>query len=146
MTMRVAMGAVAAGVMALTTLLGAQDTKPVPRDSVRVYVPGCSKNQVFTAGRRAEDQPAGSSIPEGTHLRIAGPRKLISEIRAHEGSRIEITGLIKRGQDLGGTRLGGGVTIGGGAPVAGGSGMPTPGAGQIVIDVEGWRPLPGECD
>lgn len=130
--------------VALASVLAAQDTRPVPRDSVRIFVPGCSKGQVFTAGRRAEDQPAGSSVPPGTHLRMAGPRKLINEIRAREGTRIEITGLIKRGQDIGGTQLGG-VRINGGPPVAGG-GMPTPGAGQLVIDVEGWRPLPGECD
>ncbi|MGE3519129.1 MAG: hypothetical protein AB7J63_09270 [Vicinamibacterales bacterium] len=131
--------------LALVPAVQAQDTKPVPRDSVRIYVPGCSKGQVFTAGRRAEDQPAGSSVPVGTHLRMAGPKKLIAEIKAREGTRVEITGLIKRGQDIGGTRLGG-VRITGGPPVAGGAGIPTPGSSQLIIDVEGWRPLPGECE
>ena len=42
-----------------------QEQKPVPKDSVRVMVPGCSKNYVFTAGRAAEDQPGGTAVPEG---------------------------------------------------------------------------------
>ncbi len=126
----------------------AQDAKPVPKDSVRVFVPGCSKGYVFTAGRRTEDQPGGTAVPEGTHLRLAGPKQLIAEIRAHEGSRIEITGLIKRGQALPGgigVGRGGRVGIGGGPAVGLGNGMPSPGSQQIVIDVEGWRQVPGEC-
>jgi len=38
-------------------LLAAQEQKPVPKDSVRVFVPGCSKGYVFTAGRRS-NRPA----------------------------------------------------------------------------------------
>lgn len=129
--------------------LAQQEPKTVPKDSVRVFVPGCSKNYVFTAERPAEDQPGGAAVPEGTHLRMAGPKKLIADIRAHEGSRIEITGLIKRGQELpGGIGIGRGgrVGIGGGGPAVGlGNGMPSPGGRQIVIDVEGWRQIPGEC-
>jgi len=82
--------------LALSVALAAQETKPVPKDSVRVFVPGCSKGAMFTAGRRTEDQPGGSAVPEGTRLRMNGPKKLMSEIKAQEGARIEITGLIKR--------------------------------------------------
>jgi hypothetical protein len=128
-----------------TTPLGAQETKkPVPKDSVRVFVPGCSKGRVFTAGPRTEDQ-AGSPIPEGMHLRMSGPKKIMAEIEAHQGSMIEITGLMKKGQvGPGGVSVGRGVRISGGsAPTAGG--LPDPGGGQNMIDVEGWRPVPGSC-
>jgi hypothetical protein len=126
--------------------LDAQERKPVPRDSVRVAVPGCSKGYVFTAGRRTEDQPGGSAVPEGMHLRMAGPKKLMADIRGQEGSRIEITGLMRRGQvGQDGVAVGGGVRVGGGPSPTGGGRLPAPGGGQIMIDVEGWRRVPGEC-
>ena len=51
---------------ALTSgLLAAQETmKPVPKDSVRVFVPGCTRGYVFTAARRTEDQPGASTFPK----------------------------------------------------------------------------------
>jgi hypothetical protein len=125
--------------------LGAQERKPVPKDSVRVFIPGCSKGYVFTAGRRTEDQPGGSAVPEGMHLRMSGPKKMMAEIKGQEGSRIEITGLMKKGQAGDGVAIGGGVRITGGPPVAGGSRMAAPGASQIMIDVEGWRRVAGDC-
>jgi hypothetical protein len=125
---------------------GAQEEKKVPKDSVRVAIPGCSKDYIFTSGRPSEDQGA-TAVPEGTHLRMSGPKALMAEIKGHQGSRIEITGLIKKGQVVqGGVGIGGNVRIspGGGGPQAG-SGMPAPGGNYIVIDVEGWRRIDGEC-
>jgi hypothetical protein len=137
-------------VAAAPLALAAQEPKPVPKDSVRVSIAGCTKGYVFTAGRPAEDQGA-STVPEGMHLRMNGPKKLLGEIRGHEGSRIEITGLMKKGQ-IGpeGVDLGGGVRVrpgGGGpaAPLGGGFGGATPAPNQALIDVEGWRNLGGEC-
>jgi hypothetical protein len=130
----------------LAVPLGAQEQKPVPKDSVRVSVPGCSKGFVFTAGRRTEDQPGGSAVPEGMHLRMSGPKKLIADIKGQEGSRIEITGLMRKGQiGQDGVGVGGGVRISGGPPASGGSRLPAPGASQVMIDVEGWRHVAGEC-
>ena len=126
----------------------AQEEKPVPKDSVRVMVPGCSKNYVFTAGRASEDQPGGTAVPEGTHLRMNGDKKLMADIKGQEGSRIEITGLIKKGQ-VGpeGVSIGRGVRVspGNSGPQAGFGGFSSPGSGQIMIDVEGWRRIAGEC-
>jgi hypothetical protein len=127
--------------------LAAQETKPVPKDSVRVFVPGCSKGAMFTAGRRTEDNPGGSAVPEGTRLRMNGPKKLMSEIKAQEGTRIEITGLIKKGQyEQSGISLGSGVRVSGG-PTGGSTGGlgPNPVVDQIMIDVEGWRTVLGDC-
>jgi hypothetical protein len=130
-------------VAALTGSLVAQERKPVPKDSDRVAIPGCTKGYVFTAGRRTVDEPGSVSVPEGTHFRMNGPRKLMAEIKEHEGSMIEITGLTKKGQYLpGGVAVGGGVRIG---PGPGPGGMGSPVANQLSIDVEGWRPVPGSC-
>jgi hypothetical protein len=130
----------------LTGPLAAQERKPVPKNSVRVFIPGCSAGYVFTAGRRTEDQPGGSAVPEGMHLRMNGPKKVMAEIKSQEGSRIEITGLMKKGQGgPDGVRIGGGVRISPGPAGSGGGLMPSPGASQIMIDVEGWRLVPGDC-
>lgn len=136
-----------AAVVAAAVVAAAQtETKPVPKDSERVSVAGCSKGYMFTAGRRAEDQ-AGSGVPEGMHLRMNGPKKLINEIKAHEGSRVEITGLVKKGQFAQeGVPLGRGVRIGPG-PSSGGGGvmLGVGGTTPVMIDVEGWRQLAGDC-
>lgn len=127
---------------ALAAAIGrAQEPKPVPKDSARVSVPGCSKGYVFTvASRSVNEAGTNADIPEGTHLRMNGPKKLINEIKAHEGQMIQLTGLMKVDQlPTGGVNLGGGVRVGAGAPVGG---MPTPGGGQNFIDVEGYRPVP----
>ncbi len=122
----------------------AQEGKPVPKDSVRVSIPGCTKGYVFTAGPRTSDEPGSVDIREGTHLRMNAPKTLIAEIKAHEGSMIEITGLMKKGQYREGVNVGGGVRImPGSAPTAGLPGNMTP--SQIQIDVEGWRPALGTC-
>ncbi len=125
----------------------AQERKPVPKDSLRLAIPGCAKGYMFTAlspGPGTEEQPY--VVPEGTHLRMSAPKKLIAEIKEQAGSRIEITGVMKKGQFLEeGVRVAPGVRITGGSAPAAGNLMPTPGAGQIVIDVESWRRVPGDC-
>jgi hypothetical protein len=129
-----------------STSLFAQEAKPVPKNSMRVAIPGCTKGQIFTAARRTEEEPGSVNVPEGTHIRMNGPKKLIAEIKAHEGSMIQVTGIMKRGQAApGGIRLGGGVGISAG-PVSGPGGQ-TPSAvgGQLFIDVEGWRVANGTC-
>ena len=64
--------------------LAAQENKPVPKDSVRVSIAGCAKGYVFTTGPRTVDQVGSLDIPEGLHLRMNGPKKVMSEIRARE--------------------------------------------------------------
>jgi hypothetical protein len=133
-------------VLVLGGQLGAQEQKKVPKDSVRVAIPGCTKGYVFTAGGSTPDQPGSVDIPEGMHLRMTGPRKMMAELKAHEGSMVEITGLMKRGQpNPQGIGIGGGVRITPGLG-SGGAGVSISGGGnQVIIDVEGWRPLVGSC-
>jgi len=127
------------------TALVAQE-KPVPKDSARVTVPGCTKGAVFTAGPRTEDQVGRSDIPEGMHLRMNGQKKLMAEIKAHEGQMIQITGLMKKGQyNQTGIPVGGGVRV---TPGIGSvsAGRPSPSVGGVnYIDVESWQPAAGNC-
>lgn len=133
-------------VAVLSGPLAAQENKPVPKDSVRVFIPGCTKGYIFTAGPRTQDEPGSVDIPQGMHLRMNGPKKMLAEIKAHEGSMIEITGLMKKGQyKPDGVGIGGGVRISPGPTPTGGSLMGNPGVSQILIDVEGWRPIVGAC-
>jgi len=136
---------VVAAALALSAPLVAQEKK-IPKDSFRVTVPGCTKGMVFTAGPRTEDQPGRLDVPEGIHLRMNGPKKLIAEIREHEGQMIQITGLMKKGQySQQGFPIGGGVRVIPGTGGAVGS-RPTVGTeGVNYIDVESWQPAPGDC-
>jgi hypothetical protein len=119
----------------LSAPVAAQETKPAPKGSVRVLIPGCTKGYIFTAGPRTGDHPGNVDIPAGLHIRMNGPKKVIAEIKAHEGSMIELTGLMKTGQyNPGGVGIGGGVRM-----------SPGPGVSQSFIDVEGWRQIPGSC-
>ena len=130
--------------MAAAGAVMAQEVKPVPKDSVRVSVPGCTKGYIFTvASRSANEAGSNFDIPEGMHVRMNGPKKLINEIKAHEGSMIVLTGLMKKGQYQEGIAIGGNVRVSPGT--AGPGGMPTAGSGQSFIDVEGWRQTEGSC-
>ena len=136
---------IAATTLVLSVSLAAQEKK-IPKDSFRVTVPGCTKGMVFTAGPRTEDQPGRLDVPEGIHLRMNGAKKLIAEIRAHEGQMIQVTGLMKKGQyNQQGIAIGGGVRVipGTGGPVGN---RPTVGTEAVnYIDVESWQPAPGSC-
>ena len=124
----------------------AQEQKPVPKGTVRVSIPGCTKGYIFTAGRRTADEPGSVDIPQGMHFRMNGPKKMMTEIKTHEGSMIAITGLMKKGQyNPNGVGIGGGVQMTPGPEATGGSRPGNPIANQIFIDVEGWRPVAGDC-
>lgn len=126
--------------------VGAQELKPVPKDSERVMVPGCSKGYIFITGRRTQDEPGSGGVPDGMHLRMNAPKQMMAEIKAHEGSMIQITGLMKKGQyKPDGVAIGGGVRISPGATPNGGSLSSNAGVSQIMIDVEGWRAIDGSC-
>ena len=131
---------------ALSAPAGAQETKPVPKDSMRVTVPGCSKGAVFTAAAKTEDQLGRADIPEGTRLRMNGPKKLMADIKAHEGQMIQITGLMKQGQyNETGIPVGGGVRV---TPGSGGVsvGRPSPTVGSVnYVDIESWQLAAGDC-
>jgi hypothetical protein len=127
-------------------LLAQQERKPVPKDSVRVSIPGCTRGYIFTVGPRTPDEASGRDIPEGMHLRMNVPKKMMAEIKAHEGSMIQITGLMKKGQyNPSGVGIGGGVRITPGSSPTDGGRPGSPIGNQILIDVENWSPFVGGC-
>ena len=122
----------------------AQQEKPVPKDSMRITIPGCSKGTAFTVMESPEHE-SRSSVPPGRRFRLAGPKALLNEIKSSEGTMVEITGLIRKGQlDQGGVAIGGGVRVGPAPSPLGGVGR-DPNFNQIILDVEGWRALAAEC-
>ena len=139
--------AIAVSTAVLSSPLIGQETKPVPKDSVRVSVSGCTKGYIFTAGPSIPDLPGGLDIREGMHLRMNGPKKLIAEIDAYKDSMVAITGLMKKGQyKPDGVGIGGGVRIAPGPPPTNdGSLPPNLIASPVQIDVEGWSPATGKC-
>ena len=132
-----------AGVVVSVGLLLAQE-KPVPKDSTRIYVPGCAKGSVFTVGERTEDQPGRSDLRPGSHLRMNGPKKVMGEIKAHQGTQIEIIGLIRKSQDASGINIGG-VRVSPGLSPMGSNQSRDSNMTQTMIDVEEWRALAGTC-
>jgi hypothetical protein len=123
-----------------------QESKPVPKDSQRVTIAGCANGYVFTVGPRMPEVVGSVNITPGTHLRLNGPKKLISEIDTYKNSMIAITGLMKKGQfGPDGVSLGGGVRLTPAAPPSGGGVGPGAVAGPPQIDVEGWSPATGSC-
>ena len=38
----------------------------------------------------------GTELREGRHIRLEGDKKVLQDIKAHEGSMVELTGLLKR--------------------------------------------------
>ena len=143
------MRAAVAVAIAVTSIgvLAAQEIKPVPKDSMRVYVTGCTKGRVFTAGPRMEDPPSNLEVREGIHLRMNGPKKLLAEIKTHEGSMmVGITGLMRKGQYAPGGVSIGGVRIAPAPSSSGpGVGIGSPAVEQPIIDVEAVRPVAGRC-
>lgn len=85
----------------------------------------------------------GVLLEEGMKIRLEGQKPILQEIKAHEGSMVELTGLMKQ-SDTGqpGVGLAGGrVRITPVMPTGRGlSGPPTP-----IIDVESWRLLNSSC-
>ena len=138
----------AAYTVVLAAVLGAgvsaQQEKPVPKDSVRISIPGCAKGVMFTVTESPEHESRTSLAP-GRRFRLAGKKELLKEIREREGTMIEVTGLILKGQiDQSGVAIGDKVRVSPG-PAPGSAMGGNPNYSQSILDVEGWRQLAGEC-
>ena len=102
---------------------------------------------MFTVGRDPNHETRGFELEEGMKIRLEGQKKQLEDIKAHQGTMVELTGLMKQ-SDVGqpGIGLAGGrvritpVMPNGRGPGAGPGGVPTP-----VLDVESWLPLNSSC-
>ena len=129
--------------------LQAQERK-VPKDSSRISIPGCANGRTFIVAESPEHEPVRSDVDPGRRFRLSGPKKILNEIKVHEGSMVEVTGLVRTAQlsGPGGISIAGGrIRIGGGMPQGSIYSDPRrdPFYNQVVIDVESWRQLPDPC-
>jgi len=137
-------------VLLVATALAAQENpvpkeKPVPKDSIRVTLPGCAKGYAFTTVRRTADAPGLGDFPEGMHLRMNGPKKVMDSLKAHKGSMIEITGIVRKAEGQQGISVGRGVRIAPGPGPGASVTASAVGDQQTPIDVENFRAIPGSC-
>ena len=127
----------------------AQETK-IPEDSQLVSINGCAKNGNFIVGDRREDQPGSLEIAPGRRFRLEGPKKLLNDIKAHQRTVMQVTGLIRK-VDVNGPQgvgvLGGRVRIGGARVPQDPISNPArdPAYNQAVMDVRSWKALTGDC-
>src|SRR6187549_713285 len=89
--------AAAAGLAVGAAAQQPQQEKPVPKDSIRITIPGCSKGTVFTVMESPEHE-SRSSVAPGRRFRLAGKKDVLADVKKAEGQMIEITGLIRKGQ------------------------------------------------
>lgn len=124
--------------------------RSVPKDSDRLTLTGCVNNRTFITASTPEHESSGSSIGEGRRFRLAGPGKMLDDIKARKGRMVQITGLVKKSavSGPGGIAIAGGrVRIGGRQPQTSIATDPTrdPAYNQAVLDVEGWNQLADPC-
>lgn len=130
--------------VAVPSLLVAQEERPVPSDSSRVRIAGCARDRAFIVDVPQGRESANSAIAPGRRFRLSGPRSVLDDIKRREGSMVEITGLVRKSDMAGpgGVRLfGGRVRIGGAPP----RDRNDPMYNQVVIDVESFQLLPDNC-
>jgi hypothetical protein len=137
-------------ILASGAALAAQE-REVPKDSTRITVTGCTKGRTFIVTAREGHEPTSGDLAPGRRFRLSGPRDVLKDIEAREGTMVEVTGLVRKAElaGPGGVSVAGGrVRIGGGAPQAQ-SGSPNrtlmSGTTDAVLDVEGWNRLLESC-
>ena len=147
--MTLAVRVLAVLVLMVPAIAAAQEREP-PKDSERLVITGCVNNRTLISASTAEHESIKSGVAEGRRFRLAGPGKVLDEIKARKGRMVEITGLVKKSDVAGpgGIKIAGGrIRIGGQQPQTSIASDPTrdPAYNQVVLDVEGWRPLAEPC-
>jgi hypothetical protein len=142
--------AAALAVLAAGSLAAAQEEKPVPKDSERIAIPGCARGRTFIVAEASEHEPVRSDVAPGRRFRLSGPKKVLDEIKAREGTMVEVTGLVRKAslQGPGGVAIAGGrIRIGGGMPRDPIYADPRrdPMYNEAVMDVESYRMLSDPC-
>jgi hypothetical protein len=135
-------------VVTLAAPLAGQE-REVPKDSVRLSIPGCVEGRTFIVMRRDRPEPVDVEVEPGKRFRLNGKKDMLRDMQSQKATMVEVTGLVRRSQvtDRGIPVAGGRVRIGGGqpqAPVGGGIGR-SPMYDEAIFDVESWRSLPDSC-
>ena len=134
-------------VMALTGGAVMAQEKPVPKDSSRLTVPGCAYDRLFLVDSNPEHEMPRTDLKPGRRLRLSGPKKLLEEIKVHQGDMVELTGIMRKSDlvEQGVGLAGGKVRIMPGRSPVGATGGPDSTITQAIIDVESWRLLNATC-
>ena len=92
----------------------AQETKPIPKDSVQVTARGCLKGRVFTGTGQPEDEGVvrGPDVT-GRHFRVSGPKHVMNAVKENNGNLVQVVGIVRRaalddqgvGMKIGGARV-----------------------------------------
>jgi hypothetical protein len=123
----------------------AAQEREVPKDSVRITVPGCARGRLFTVGPREENEPIRSDVPPGRRFRLAGKKDVLREVEEHESSQVRLTGLIRKSDVYPPGAKIGGVIVGPGPSPTDPRAARSSGYNEAVFDVESWEPMPGSC-
>jgi hypothetical protein len=124
--------------------------REVPKDSVRLSIPGCVEGRTFIVMRRDQAEPVAVEVQPGRRFRLNGKRDMLKEMQTQKATMIQVTGLVRRSQvtERGVAVAGGRVRVGGGqpqAPMGGGGVGQSAYYNEAVFDVESWRSLPDGC-
>ena len=137
---------------AVSVSLAAQspESKPVPKDSVRIATNGCLKGRVFKATAPASRETDVVSGPDvsGRSFRLSGPRAVMDDVKKHDGHLVTVVGLVRKsalmdnqpGARVGNTR----IVIGSPRSMDPGSRPPLPGV--AVMDISSVQFLAEECN
>jgi hypothetical protein len=111
-----------------------------------LLISGCARGRVFTVHHDPSHESRGYRLEEGMKLRLEGAKQVLNDIKAHEGSMIEITGLMKQSDTVqpGVGVAGGRIRI---TPVmpSGRSAPRDPGPPTPIVDVESYQLLNSSC-
>lgn len=136
-------------VVTLAVPLSGQE-REVPKDSVRLSIPGCVERRTFIVMRRDRPEPVDVEVQPGRRFRLNGKKDVLKDMQSQKATMIEVTGLVRRSQvtERGIPIAGGRVRIGGGqpqAPMGGGGVGQSAYYNEAILDVESWRSLPDSC-
>ena len=117
----------------------------MPKDSTRLSISGCARGRVFTVGRDP-DHESSFVMELGAKVRLEGDKKVLADIKAREGTMVEITGLMKQSDVVrpGIGLAGGRVRITPVMPNGRATGR-DPGPSPAILDVESYRLLNASC-
>lgn len=134
--------------LAVAPLAAQQEGTPkVPKDSYLVTITGCLKGRVLKAADARHVDTASGPIIRSTAFRVAGKKDVMKLVKAADGERVEMTGLIRKSalMEPGVKFKGGRVVVGGGTMASGSGNLPSPGDNVLVIDAWSVQRLGGSC-